>query len=105
MVPERAGPYVVVCGSYRSATRASTERKRLADLDRDARVISVRIPERGIWHRVVIGLSHHEDGARALAKEVVAAGEVQSAQIVAMEGIGMTIGPPLVPENESGSRH
>ncbi|MBM3317703.1 MAG: SPOR domain-containing protein [Candidatus Eisenbacteria bacterium] len=95
MVLDRGGPFAVLCGSFRSERRAETEAARLAQGGHPARLVTVRIPEQGVWHRVLVGECAGEEAARALAREVAAARIVPACQVVTAAGVGIAIGGPI----------
>ncbi len=95
MVAVSTGPFTVLCGSFSSAARAANEIMRLGQAGLGARALSVRIPGRGVWYRVVVGGCASAAEARALAEEIVGAGTVSSAQVVAADGWGRPVGAPL----------
>lgn len=95
MVRSYEGPYAVLCGSFRSEANAAGLVKRLHEQKLAARVQAVRIPDRGIWHRVVIGGGAEREAAEQLAQRVVSAGSVVEAQVVAQNGWGRGVPHPI----------
>jgi cell division septation protein DedD len=95
MVPGRDGPFGILCGSFRSAERAGAEVARLTAGGHAARSIAVLIPDRGVWHRVLVGRHADEEAAQAQARALITAGAVESCQIVAGDGSGTVLGRPL----------
>jgi len=92
----RTGPFALLCGSFRSPQRAAAEVARLDPLVSSARVVAVRIPDRGIWHRVLVGELSAVEEARALGRKLVEAGVVKTVQVVSDAGEGLTVGRPIV---------
>jgi cell division septation protein DedD len=97
MLPERGGPFAVLCGSYRSQDGAAREVSRLTALGHDVRRVGVRIPEQGVWHRILVGHCDDEVAARAFAQAIVDAGALPSCRVVCADGIGIVIGVPIGP--------
>jgi hypothetical protein len=97
MVPERGGPFAVLCGSYRSQDRAAREVSRLTALGFDVRRIGVRIPEQGVWQRILVGQCGDEVTARAFAQAMVDAGALTGCRVVSADGIGIVIGEAIAP--------
>ncbi|MBD3235574.1 MAG: hypothetical protein GF330_02590 [Candidatus Eisenbacteria bacterium] len=95
MLASFAGPYAVQCGSFRRESNATDLVERLRSQGLEARVHPVRIPERGVWHRVIIGGDADRTAAEALARRVVGAGWVSVAQVVARNGWGQAVPHPI----------
>jgi hypothetical protein len=95
MVPQRDAPFAILCGSFQSEQRAVEEVKRLVARSRDVRRVAVRIPDRGIWHRVLVGHCTSEAEARELARTLLDAGDTPACQIVCADGKGIVIGSPI----------
>jgi cell division protein FtsN len=97
MVPERGGPFAVLCGSYRSQDGAAREAARLTALGYEVRRVGVRIPEQGVWQRVLVGRCDDETAAREFAQAMVDAGALPDCRVVSADGIGLAIGSSIGP--------
>lgn len=86
-------PFALLCGSFREADRAASEATRLRSLGMEARVLTLHIPGKGIWNRVVVGSWTQREQAREQARRAVREDWVRSAMIVPADGYG----PPLLP--------
>jgi cell division protein FtsN len=53
--PVDATPYLVQAGSFQNADDAEKLKARLALVGFEASIVSVNIPEKGLWHRVRLG--------------------------------------------------
>lgn len=88
MVSTYAGPFAVLCGSYQRADSAAGEAARLNGLGFAARVLAVRLPDKGIWHRVIVGADMDPAEAHQVAQSLIEAQQVAAAQLVGANGWG-----------------
>jgi len=95
MVASFAGPFAVLCGSFRSEERAAAEVGRLSSMGLEARKVAVRIPQRGLWHRVIVGSAASQEGARETAQTIADSGWVPVTQVIAGAGYGRVVTRPI----------
>jgi SPOR domain len=92
---DNSGPYAVLCGSFGRLENAEREVTRLMELGEEARVVSLRIPEKGVYHRVIIGSESDRALTENLARRVLDQKLADKAMVVAADGIGIaTMLPP-----------
>jgi len=84
--------FVVHVSSFRRRGEADQEASRLRASGVDARVLSVVLPERGRWHRVVVGAFPDSAAAAREAYRLRADGLVTFAQMVGRGGRGVPRG-------------
>lgn len=88
--PAWADTFVVHVGSFPQAPQAQTEAGRLRGLGVVPQIISVMIPERGVWYRVVVGAFPDSLTAGREAEHLREAGLIAFAQILRHGGRGAT---------------
>ncbi|MCK4305551.1 MAG: SPOR domain-containing protein [Candidatus Eisenbacteria sp.] len=90
-------PFGVSCGAFRETARAVSQAARLKKLGLEARVVTVQIPGKGTWNRVVVGHWLDLAQARTYAHRIVSAGHVKDALVVAADGYGVPVGTAIKP--------
>jgi hypothetical protein len=88
-------PFAILCGSFRDRALAEAEASRLVASGLGARVVTLAIPERGTWHRVVAGSWPDQTTARQHARKAIDSETVTAAMLVAADGYGPAIGPEI----------
>ncbi len=88
IVVDAGPPFAVLCGSFKSLANAKREVARLKELGEDARLISVQIPNKGVWHRVIIGRESDLEITNELAHKVINQQVIAKGYIVSGNGLG-----------------
>ncbi len=95
METQVVAPFAILCGSFRDGALAAAEASRLVASGLGARVVTLAIPERGTWHRVVAGSWPDQTTARQHARKAIDSETVTAVLLVAADGYGPAIGPEI----------